>query len=720
MCSPGTSTGPSSLLTKTKKVDTSIDRTYVHTDIQYMFQCCGVVEQWKVNVQNPGNLNLQVWRPTGTTLKLVGQNKFSITTKGTKTLPVAVVDRATVQYGDYIGWFSDAEMITYNAESSSDAYSLQIIYDAAFYAGGGIGNWPASTALPNRLYAVIAYARENSPPSLTNLTTPQVYNQSDLNVGDTVLTGNAFETDRYDYEYLTLTRQDVHTVYFTSNLIKNTSSARVDFVVNNIPPVGNYTLRFLVVDICSNSVAGKVDIIIKYKPLKIQSLPADVTIRNIQPGPLSIHSLVVRADLTFVCKIGAITPSAPAGAFIIDKGKIKVVDPTQLSAPTTYNISITCTDTSGSTDTGYVTLNTLANTVPRVIAYIDSVLVDAQTTFTNDLIHRINVTDDDGDFVTISSYCDQTPCPFDILGSGKVICNGSLAATKTTKFVVHFRLSDGYNTSAEYILYIYLQNINTPPYITNLIIGQVNTIFVSESTAVGSLVFDANGADNNTGDVLAYNFVFDPITGGSNYFIHSVADGSLTLTKTLNISILGAMNVTEFTANVSVTDGKESSGVYIIVIKILPAITVVSSTTTPVTVSTSVGTPSTTAATVSSPAGTVSSLAATPTVGTSTALSGTGSTPVMSPASSGSKESSQLSLINVILIAVLGILALLSAAMCCMLVFRNSRKYKADLNSSRTDLIPEARSKLRVFQVQPSGATDPIVDISKPRMSPVN
>jgi hypothetical protein len=51
---------------------------------------------------------------------------------------------------------SDAEMITYSDGSASDAFSLAITYDTAFYSGGTVANWGSANRHSNRLYAVLA------------------------------------------------------------------------------------------------------------------------------------------------------------------------------------------------------------------------------------------------------------------------------------------------------------------------------------------------------------------------------------------------------------------------------------------------------------------------------------------------------------------------------------------------------------------------------------
>ena len=52
--------------------------TYVQTDTRYMFECCGVVTQWSLFAKNTGNIRLQIWRPTGSSMKLVGENEYAV------------------------------------------------------------------------------------------------------------------------------------------------------------------------------------------------------------------------------------------------------------------------------------------------------------------------------------------------------------------------------------------------------------------------------------------------------------------------------------------------------------------------------------------------------------------------------------------------------------------------------------------------------------------
>ncbi|XP_045201864.2 uncharacterized protein LOC123555265 [Mercenaria mercenaria] len=564
-------------------------------------------------------------------------------------------------------------MITYSDGSASDAYSLAVTYDSAFYAGGSVANWGASTAHSDRLYAVKAIVTANAAPFLSDLSVPREFFLSNLNIGDSILVAHVYEVDTHDLEYLTFTRLDAHGVYFDMNVVQNASNTYAEFLVLNIPPVGNYTIQFEVQDTCLNTASGTAQIIVKYRPLAIMSLPNVVTIHIQNPGPLSLHTLVVQSDVMFGCIVNTVSPSVPTGAIIINSGIVTVVDVSILSAPVTYSIIISCTDSEGTEDMKTLTVNSAANTVPRVDGFIDSAIVDASTTSVNDVILSNAVVDDQGDAVTILSYCDQSPCPFQLLNSGEVICTDDLNLSNDTTFTIHFGLTDGYLISTEYILNIYIQNINVPPYISNLVPGNKNIITVSETTTVGSLVFNVNGNDDNPSDVLVYSFLFDSPDGAS-YFAYSTNDGSLNLISPLNYTSLQLLSLTVFGVNITVSDGKASSDVYMLEIEIMPK--GISKST-----------------------------------GNSDTTSGSSGT-------SGSPQS-DLSLTNIVLAGVLGIFVMVSLALCVILMMKKTRTHTEDLNSSEADLI-SIHSKFRVVQVEPSHGNDPIVKLSKPRMTSVD
>ncbi|XP_060570970.1 uncharacterized protein LOC132729265 [Ruditapes philippinarum] len=562
-CSSGTTTGSTSLLKKISKVDTNTAETFVHTDSQYFFKCCGVVEQWQLHAENPGTVNLQVWRPVGSTLKLMGQNTFYVASEGTKTLPVPVSERVTVQYADYIGWYSDAEMITYSDGSASDAFSLAITYDTAFYSGGSVANWGSANRHSNRLYAVLAVvtASERTSPTLSDLSIPREFFQYNLRVGDTVLVAYVYDVDKHDLEYMTFIRIDAHDAYFEMKVSQNSTHAYVEFLILNIPPFGNYTFQFEAKDSCFNSVSGSAEIIIKRRNLSIKNLPYVVTTHLQKPGPLSLRKLVVQTDALFTCTIDSVSPAVPSGLIIIDTSGVSVVAPPVLSAPETYNIGVLCTDSEGTEDKQTLTVNTVINTEPRVVGFVDSVFVDVLQTSVNDVVHKNVIVDDEDDEVDVLYICDQNPCPFKLLKSGNVICIDDLASVNETTYTMHFGLSDGNLFSDEYILNIYLQNFNVAPYISNLSPGIDNTITVSETTEVGTDIFDVDGKDGNPSDNMFFSFQFDS-PEANTYFAYSTKDGTLTLTSQLNYTYLQSFGLDKFSVKINVTDGLLTSDDY--------------------------------------------------------------------------------------------------------------------------------------------------------------
>lgn len=45
----------------------------------FVFPCCGVVENWEVFVQDAGDLQMQVWRTSGSQEQLIGENVLAAT-----------------------------------------------------------------------------------------------------------------------------------------------------------------------------------------------------------------------------------------------------------------------------------------------------------------------------------------------------------------------------------------------------------------------------------------------------------------------------------------------------------------------------------------------------------------------------------------------------------------------------------------------------------------
>ena len=56
--------------------------------------------------------------------------------------------------------------------------------------------------------------------------------------------------------------------------------------------------------------------------------------------------------------------------FTQDINRVKIADPTSLTAPEVYTITISCTDAEGTNDVNTLTVTTVQNTVPRFVGFI--------------------------------------------------------------------------------------------------------------------------------------------------------------------------------------------------------------------------------------------------------------------------------------------------------------------------------------------------------------
>lgn len=57
----------------------AVDRGHLMLDTLYTVPCCGEVQQWEMYVEQPGRVQLQIWRGTASGYQLVGQNNFTLT-----------------------------------------------------------------------------------------------------------------------------------------------------------------------------------------------------------------------------------------------------------------------------------------------------------------------------------------------------------------------------------------------------------------------------------------------------------------------------------------------------------------------------------------------------------------------------------------------------------------------------------------------------------------
>ena len=68
--------------------------TYLLNDTTtYGLGCCGTIKQWRMNIQNPGTIKLQVWKPDTTANRYVfkGENEYTYTSGKTNKVDVLVV-----------------------------------------------------------------------------------------------------------------------------------------------------------------------------------------------------------------------------------------------------------------------------------------------------------------------------------------------------------------------------------------------------------------------------------------------------------------------------------------------------------------------------------------------------------------------------------------------------------------------------------------------------
>ncbi|VDI29014.1 Hypothetical predicted protein [Mytilus galloprovincialis] len=217
-------------------------------------------------------------------------------------------------------------------------------------------------------------------------------------VGDIVTTVTATDNDPEDANVLQITF-DGGSTYF--EYLNSTNEIRVI----SVPPVGVHNPSLTVTDPCDRSSSSTQKITIVNRLPVINNLPSTVSILEDTPDDTLIFTINATDTVTFpvTCdkKGGAGIPFNVSDIPPTDNGVF--MDPgvtLNYDNNPSYTITVRCNDDDDNVE-GILTINIIPNQAPVINSLPDSVsfLEDDNT---NTLLHRINVTDFEGDLVTCS------------------------------------------------------------------------------------------------------------------------------------------------------------------------------------------------------------------------------------------------------------------------------------------------------------------------------
>ncbi|XP_076080884.1 cadherin EGF LAG seven-pass G-type receptor 2-like [Mytilus galloprovincialis] len=358
-------------------------------------------------------------------------------------------------------------------------------------------DWSAATDNNNFQYAINARTTPSEIPTFSALPDITKFNDEVL-VGDIVTTVTATDNDPEDANVLQITF-DGGSTYF--EYLNSTNEIRVI----SVPPVGVHNPSLTVTDPCDKSSSSTQKITIVNRLPVINNLPSTVSILEDTPDDTLIFTINATDTVTFpvTCdkKGGAGIPFNVSDIPPTDNGVF--MDPgvtLNYDNNPSYTITVRCNDDDDNVE-GILTINIIPNQAPVINSLPDSVsfLEDDNT---NTLLHRINVTDFEGDLVTCS--LNPTSTIFDVsLIPPSTVEYGIFLTGGTT---LDYDIKDSYSLSAKCEdqrrsdTELFTVNLirNTPPVINSL----PYTESISEDLMTYTLIHTLNVTDVNIADII--------------------------------------------------------------------------------------------------------------------------------------------------------------------------------------------------------------------------
>ncbi|XP_061164503.1 uncharacterized protein LOC133173534 [Saccostrea echinata] len=237
-------------LSTTLSTDSTQRQIILLEDASLRMSCCGVIKKWTFHAGKSGEIKFQVWRKSGTTYTLVGQNSYTVpagATGVTHTYQVPEFDRIITQSGDLIGWFCLSDpVVSYSAGSAMYPDNIRIgtltagltVYEGDTYP------WSSVTYTNDISYAVKVSTADSGSPYFVNMgLTATVFDNTAI--GSRVYTVRVWDPDR---------REDLIVTPTTSTTYLNYKNGYI--VTGSALSVGTYSLSLSVTDTCQNAAVA--------------------------------------------------------------------------------------------------------------------------------------------------------------------------------------------------------------------------------------------------------------------------------------------------------------------------------------------------------------------------------------------------------------------------------------------------------------------------------
>ncbi|CAC5388105.1 HMCN [Mytilus coruscus] len=492
----------------------------------YEATCCGIVKTWEFYASRSGELHLLVWRKSGTTYTLAGENIYIVPSNAvgkTITYTLRELDHLSLEDGDIIGWYtSGLEIIPY---SSSDPQNFRMTTMTAVEEGNTY-DWSSVAYTHDRAYAIRVHTDDDTAPFYTNL-------DREVVIFDEEPSG----TTIYRVKYYNGDTRDTLTVTYTSSSTDFAFSTVTNFVyLTTSPTVGTYNMTFSLEDSCGNRDSSKtLTIKVLNTPPRITSLPSSAVLHEDVTESQLLHTLDVydrQTSDSITCVLTSETPNN--GNFQVDLitgttdyGIYLKSKPTfDYEAHTKHTLVISCDDGKGNTGTGDFFVHVLKNHPPRFLNLQASVDLNVTTTLIGDLVYNIQMTDDENDTLTFTMTTDPSGGPFSIHGYGYIATTADLTTIFEPAYNLEVSVNDGRTTVGPRTLAVHLTNINDVPQLGNLPLTE--RFRIEENSLVGTTLYhvEVRDQDDSIPDVLVYA-LFSPNTGAPYFSMSS--DGYLTI-----------------------------------------------------------------------------------------------------------------------------------------------------------------------------------------------
>ncbi|KAK3085049.1 hypothetical protein FSP39_023491 [Pinctada imbricata] len=529
-------------------------------DNEFTFDCCGRVDSWEIYAENSGTVQLQVWRNSGGTWTLRGQNSYTVAVADAQSeilIPIASNEQISVDNGDVIGIYtSGTPIVTYKNEGGGGGgnNNYYLDYTVGSLSVGAAHTW--SSRQGGRDYAVKALlSGDNSPTFSGNL--PDTVTFPDTTASGTLVkTIQATDADALDTLVYTMTTT-TSSFSFDTNTLQLTSVGALP----SSAATSTTTLSFQVTDDCGNTDTSSLKVVVTNSVPVIHNLPSSFDVSEDQTAELLLLTLsVTDASLadTVTCTLPSVSPSTSNFLLKVISGTsdygiyIKASPTLDYDTISSYTLTISCSDTKESA-TGTFSVYILRNSPPTINNLGNAVVAFIPTTTTNgDLIYTVSSTDPEGDTLSYNMTCSVNPCPFHVMNSGQVLSNTNFASLTTAGYDLYIYVFDGKTLVGPETLTVVVSDINSDPEITNLPLS--SSIAVSENTALGTSIYQITAYDANVNDNLVYSATYTP-SSSSGYF---TLDSTGLLTTFSNILNFESLTSTTVTIVVTVSDSTSS------------------------------------------------------------------------------------------------------------------------------------------------------------------